>query len=91
MAGVLLTQVRIYGKHTSVLGREIGEELRKDFPTGDGLGRFSDVVVVCTAATDSDTAHRRTRQTPAWASQGQQFAGTAGRPSRTAAPPHRAR
>lgn len=53
MAGVLLTQVRIYGKHTSVLGREIGEELRRDFPTGDVL----------------DTVIRddgRFREAPAW-------------------------
>ena len=32
MAGVLLTQVRTYGQHTSVLAREVGEQLRVDFP-----------------------------------------------------------
>ncbi len=53
MAGVLLTQVRIYGKHTSVLGREIGEELRKDFPTGDVL----DAVI---------RDDNRFREAPAW-------------------------
>ncbi len=37
VAGVLLTQVRVYGRHTSVLCREVGEELRKDFPSGDVL------------------------------------------------------
>ncbi len=53
MAGVLLTQVRIYGRHTSVLGREIGEELRKDFPGGDVL----DAVI---------RDDNRFREAPAW-------------------------
>ncbi len=53
MAGVLLTQVRIYGKHTSVLGREIGEELRKDFPADD---------VLDTVIRDDN----RFREAPAW-------------------------
>ena len=53
MAGVLLTQVRVYGRHTSVLGREIGEELRKDFPTGD---------VLDTVVRDDN----RFREAPAW-------------------------
>lgn len=35
VAGVLLTQVRTYGKHTSVLAREVGDQLRVDFPDGD--------------------------------------------------------
>lgn len=37
IAGVVLTQVRIYGRHTSVLAREVGEQLQVDFPDGDLL------------------------------------------------------
>ncbi len=37
IAGVLLTHVRIYGRHTSVLGREAAEELRRDFAPGEVL------------------------------------------------------
>lgn len=40
IAGVLLTQVRIYGKHSSILAREVGEQLRQDFPTGDLFSTF---------------------------------------------------
>jgi len=32
VAGVLLTQVRVYGRNTSVLAREVQEQLRQDFP-----------------------------------------------------------
>ena len=40
-AGVLLTQVRIYGRNTSVLGRQIGERLRQEhFPDGEVLDAF---------------------------------------------------
>lgn len=38
IAGVLLTQVRIHGLHTSVLARQVGERLREDFPGGELLG-----------------------------------------------------
>ena len=37
MAGVLLTQVRMYGQHSSVLAREVGEQLRVDFAAGEVL------------------------------------------------------
>ena len=40
IAGVLLTQVRTYGQHTSVLAREVGDQLRKDFPTGELLRSY---------------------------------------------------
>jgi len=40
IAGVLLTQVRTYGGHTSVLAREVGEQLRVDFPDGDLLQSY---------------------------------------------------
>ncbi len=36
-AGVLLTQVRIHGRHTSVLGRQVGDQLRQDFTDGEVL------------------------------------------------------
>lgn len=36
-AGVLLTQVRIHGRHTSVLARQVGEQLREDFTDGEVL------------------------------------------------------
>ncbi len=36
-AGVLLTQVRIHGRHTSVLGRQVGDQLRQDFTNGEVL------------------------------------------------------
>ncbi len=40
MSGVLLTQVRTYGGHTSVLAREVGKQLRVDFPGGDLLQSY---------------------------------------------------
>ncbi len=41
LAGVLLTQVRIHGRHTSVLGRQVGDRLRQDyFPAGEVLDAF---------------------------------------------------
>lgn len=41
LAGVVLTQVRIHGRHTSVLGRQIGERLRGEyFPGGEVLETF---------------------------------------------------
>lgn len=41
LAGVLLTQVRIHGRHTSVLGRQVGDRLRQDyFPDGEVLDAF---------------------------------------------------
>jgi chromosome partitioning protein len=40
VAGVLLTQVRTYGQHTSVLAREVAEQLRADFPDGDLLETY---------------------------------------------------
>jgi chromosome partitioning protein len=39
-SGVLLTQVRIHGRHTSVLGRQVGDQLRRDFPDGEVLDSF---------------------------------------------------
>ncbi len=53
IAGVLLTQVRIYGRHASVLSREVDAELRVDFSTGDVL----DAVI---------RDDNRFRQAPAW-------------------------
>lgn len=40
IAGVLLTQVRIFGRNTSILAREIGDRLREDFPAGEVLTAF---------------------------------------------------
>jgi chromosome partitioning protein len=40
VAGVLLTQVRIHGRHVSVLGRQVGDQLRQDFPRGEVLETF---------------------------------------------------
>ncbi len=40
ISGVLLTQVRTYGGHTSLLAREVGEQLRVDFPDGDLLESY---------------------------------------------------
>jgi chromosome partitioning protein len=40
VAGVLLTQVRIHGFHTSVLARQVGDRLREDFPGGELLSTF---------------------------------------------------
>jgi len=40
IAGVVLTQVRVYGQHTSVLAREVREQLRLDFPEGDLLEAY---------------------------------------------------
>ena len=40
IAGVILTQVRIFGQHTSVLAREVSDQLRSDFPDGDLLDSF---------------------------------------------------
>lgn len=40
VAGVLLTHVRIHGRHTSVLGRQVGDQLRHDFPDGQVLRAF---------------------------------------------------
>lgn len=40
IAGVLLTQVRTYGQHTSVLAREVGDQLRRDFPDDDLLRNY---------------------------------------------------
>ena len=41
LAGVLLTQVRIHGRHTSVLGRQVGDRLRQDyFPDGEVLSAY---------------------------------------------------
>lgn len=41
LSGVLLTQVRIHGRHTSVLGRQMGDRLRQDyFPGGEVLDVF---------------------------------------------------
>lgn len=52
-AGVLLIQVRIHGRHTSVLGRQVGDQLRQDFPPGEVL----DAVV---------RDDGRFREAPAW-------------------------
>lgn len=40
VAGVLLTQVRIHGVHTSVLARQVGDRLGADFPDGELLPSF---------------------------------------------------
>lgn len=40
LAGVLLTQVRIHGRNTSILARSVGERLREDFPNGEVLESF---------------------------------------------------
>lgn len=40
LAGVLLTQVRIFGRNTSVLARQVGDRLREDFPEGEVLKAF---------------------------------------------------
>jgi chromosome partitioning protein len=53
IAGVLLTQVRIYGRHASVLSREVDAELRVDFSEGDVL----DAVI---------RDDNRFREAPAW-------------------------
>jgi chromosome partitioning protein len=53
IAGVLLTQVRIYGRNTSILAREIGDRLREDFPAGE----------VLTAVVRDDG---KFREAPAW-------------------------
>lgn len=49
LSGVLLTQVRTYGRSTSILAQQIGERLRDDFPGGEVLtatvrddGRFKE-------------------------------------------------
>ena len=49
LAGVLLTQVRIFGRNTSVLARQVGDRLKEDFPAGEVLtawvrddGRFKE-------------------------------------------------
>lgn len=52
-AGVLLIQVRVHGRHTSVLGRQVGEQLRQDFRGGEVL----DAVV---------RDDGRFREAPAW-------------------------
>ncbi len=41
LSGVILTQVRIHGRHTSVLGRQVGDRLRQEyFPGGEVLDGF---------------------------------------------------
>ena len=40
VVGVLLTQVRIHGVHTSVLARQVGDRLGVDFPDGELLPTF---------------------------------------------------
>lgn len=40
MAGVLLTQVRIHGRNTSILARSVGDRLREDFAEGEVLEAF---------------------------------------------------
>jgi len=40
LAGVLLTQVRIHGRHTSVLGRQVGDRLREDFAENEVFTAF---------------------------------------------------
>lgn len=40
IVGVVLTQVRVYGRNTSVLAREVGDQLRLDFDPSDLLRSY---------------------------------------------------